>query len=388
MRVCFFTNGRDNFDSNRGGVQRITRVLKEEFETNGIEVFLLSMPNIDRKLEYKAGELVFPNYIINHIDNIEFLKDVLKKSRIEILINQSSFDPKTLNLLRNANTHCKIISVHHQCVKCLYDRYQEFFRNYRSKIFYSTVDTLNAWWLIKLLFKRRQKYLWNLMLEGSDAVVLYFKSFEKELYDMTGIESSKIWCIPNPAPFEIKAKEDALKKKFLYVGRIVKNQKRIDKLMSLWHLLHDEFEDWTFDIVGDGPFLSTAKRIAQEKKLSRIRFHGTQNPISYWDKADIFTLTSDYEGYGMVLIEAQARGVVPVSFNCFSAISEVVKDGDSGIIVKDDSVETLFEAVKRLIQNEEMIYKMRENGAIQVQKFDKSEIAKKWIKLFSLVQRS
>ena len=60
-------------------------------------------------------------------------------------------------------------------------------------------------------------------------------------------------------------------------------------------------------------------------------------------------LTSDFEGFGMVLIEAQARGVVPITFNCFSAINEVVENNISGLILDNDTIQDNYEKIKKII---------------------------------------
>jgi glycosyltransferase involved in cell wall biosynthesis len=138
-------------------------------------------------------------------------------------------------------------------------------------------------------------------------------------------------------------------------------------------------------MVGEGPYLETAKLFAKKNGLNRINFHGMRDPLTFWDESDIFTLTSDYEGYGMVLIEAQSRGTVPVTFNCYSAISEVVENNKSGIILKENTVDEAYKTIKNLIDNEDEILRMRKEGVLQVEKFDKKLIAKQWFNLFKKI---
>lgn len=381
IRICFFINSNDNYNPEGGGVQRITRVLFDEFTKLDVITYLLSPPGSDAKV-YSEYEIVLPSQVIDSAENIDFVREFIKVKEINIFINQDGFNSPTLNLLYKIKGLCKILSVHHNCILCLYEKYPEIFAFNKGAFLTKIVDFGNLWSIVKFLFRIRQRLLWRRMLKLSDGVVLYFDSFRKELKTLTGIESEKIYIIPNPAPFEISDKKNRINKRVVYVGRIIYNQKRVDRLMELWRRLHNEFHDWSFDLVGNGSYLEEAKRFAEIHNLDRIYFNSMQNPVPFLDQADIFTLTSDFEGYGMVLIEAQARGTVPVAFNCFSAIDEVIKRDVSGVIVNDNDLNSMYVEVKRLMRSKEYLLEMREAGATQVNKFDKRQIALCWHNLF------
>jgi len=386
MKICFFKNSSGNFNSNAGGVQRITRVLVDEFQKMGIEVLLLSMPDFKSTTNYESNEFCLPSGSLNSPENINFIKKLINQEKIEILINQSGIEPDSLKFIKIIRGYVKIISAHHNCISCLYERYPEIFKYNRNPILTKLISDLKLWGLVKYLFRLRQKFIWRKMIKISDAIVLYFDSFEKELYDLTGISTKKTHIISNPSPFLPKLRTESLiNKRIVYVGRIIENQKRIDILMELWKRLHDNFENWNFDMVGEGPYLETAKKFAKQNDLNRINFYGMRDPLTFWDESDIFTLTSDFEGYGMVLIEAQSRGTVPVTFNCFSAISEVVENNKSGIILKKNTVEEAYKTVKNLMENSDEILKMRKEGVLHVEKFDKKLIANQWLNLFKKI---
>jgi glycosyltransferase involved in cell wall biosynthesis len=386
MKICFFVNSSGNFNPNAGGVQRITRVLVDEFQKIGIEALLLSMPDTKNTINYEPNEFCLPSGNLNSQENITFIKDIINQEKIEILINQFGIEPDSIKFIETIKKHVKIISAHHNCISCLYYRYPEIFKDNRGPVFVKLINDLRLWGLVKYLFRLRQKFIWRKMIKNSDAIVLYFDSFEKELLDLTGISSKKTHIISNPSPFTPKLRTESLiNKRIVYVGRISEGQKRIDILMELWKLLHDRFKNWSFDMVGEGPYLETAKLFAKKNGLNRINFHGMRDPLTFWDESDIFTLTSDFEGYGMVLIEAQSRGTVPVTFNCYSAISEVVENNKSGIILKENTVDEAFETIKNLIDNEDEILRMRKEGVLQVEKYDKQLIAKQWFNLFKKI---
>jgi glycosyltransferase involved in cell wall biosynthesis len=383
MRVCFFINSRDNFNPQGGGVQRITRVVANELTNLGVVTYLLSMPNESEKITFDEREIALPNQKVDSKENILFIREFIEKEGIEVFINQDGFNSHTLNLLAKIQGSTKIISAHHNCILCLYERYPEIFKFGRDPKLTNIVNLFGLWGVIQFLFKIRQVYLWHRMLRLSNGAVLYFDSFKNELRSLTGITSDKIHVIPNPAPFDIIENKESFNKRIVYVGRIVENQKRIDRLMELWKRLHEDFDDWTFDLVGSGYYLEVAKDFAKKNNLERIYFHGMQNPLPYWDNGDIFTLTSDFEGYGMVLIEAQARGTVPITFNCFSAIGDVVERNKSGIVINDNNLDSMYYEVKKLMDNRNQLLAMRKAGYEQVKKFDKSKIANSWLDLFN-----
>lgn len=92
--------------------------------------------------------------------------------------------------------------------------------------------------------------------------MVYFDSFVHELKELYNIDSSKIHVITNPAAFDpIRPDELRINRKVVYVGRIVENQKRIDKLLTLWKRLHNDYPDWTFDLVNDGSYMQRAKAL-------------------------------------------------------------------------------------------------------------------------------
>jgi glycosyltransferase involved in cell wall biosynthesis len=388
MKICFFVDSTDNFNPNAGGVQRITRVLVKEFQKIGIESIFLSMPNPTTNIIYKFNEFCFPNSKLNHPENILFIKKLNEREKIQIFINQYGLELNSIGFLKKIKNDVKIISAHHNCISCLYDKYREIFKQSRGATLTRIVDHLGLWSLVRYLFRLRQKYIWSKMLTISDAVVLYFNSFENELLELTGIKSNKIHIIPNPSPYVYKLRtHNTVNKRIVYVGRVIELQKRVDVLMELWKKLHQEFENWTFDLVGEGDYMETAKQFAKTNNLDRIVFHGIQDPLPFWDSSDIFTLTSDFEGFGMVLIEAQARGTVPITFNCFSAISEVVDNNVSGIILKENTVNEAYVVIKNLIENEQEILRMRQNGFAQTEKFDITSIANRWSNLFKKIKK-
>lgn len=125
---------------------------------------------------------------------------------------------------------------------------------------------------------------------------------------------------------------------FLYIGRMANRQKRVDRLL---HAVSQVSGDWKLTMVGDGSGLKELKTLSDALNIShRIQWTGwLKNPFSHISDATALLLTSDYEGFGLVLIEALARGIPVISSNCPTGPSEIVKPGRNGYLFDpEDSI--------------------------------------------------
>lgn len=379
IHVAFFQRKPNNFCPNTGGVQRIVRLIEKELLSRGIRVSLISgSPSSDpvEKIIY------LPSEIIDSKVNIQYLQKVIERDKITHLINEDALDNGVYLLLKNLPDRIRLISVHNNCIKCLEEQYENIFRANRSRFFALLIDLTGSWSIVRYLFRTKMKRHWSKLMESSDAVVVYFEQFRNELKELIPIQESKVFAIANPNPF-VKIQREAVSKRIVYVGRIEENQKRIDKLMLLWKELHENLDDWQFDLVGDGSYMPQVKKYIAENNLNRIEIHGWQDPLNFWDEADIFTLTSDFEGYGMVIVEAQARGVIPVSFKCYSAIEDVIENGISGVLIDDFDLNEMKDSVIQLARNENDILNYRLNLDSKLENFSIDRIADQWVELFN-----
>ena len=85
-------------------------------------------------------------------------------------------------------------------------------------------------------------------------------------------------------------------------------------------MLEHKHADWILRIVGDGPERDNIEHMVQKLELKNVRFEGFQYPRSYYEISSILILTSEYEGFGLVVAEAMSFGVIPVVLGSYSAI--------------------------------------------------------------------
>ncbi|WP_295057648.1 glycosyltransferase, partial [uncultured Fibrobacter sp.] len=125
-------------------------------------------------------------------------------------------------------------------------------------------------------------------------------------------------------------------KEIIYCGRIDFNQKRVYRLIDVWSFLEPIFPDWRLTIVGDGDARKDVENRANTLKLQRVSFEGFQKPIEYYKRASILALTSEYEGFPLVLAECMSFGVVPCVYDSFAAVRDIIVDGENGLIVEKE----------------------------------------------------
>lgn len=192
------------------------------------------------------------------------------------------------------------------------------------------------------------------------------------------------YYIPIP---EVPEKRDFWKVKIVYAGRLVEKQKQISKVIkSICQVLLQVPSTEAF-IYGDGPSRNRIKEI--------INGYGKTIPIhligaisseklqhEYKDK-HIFVMLSDYEGLPIALLEAMATGLVPVCLNIRSGIPELIKDKETGIVVKNRN-EDFLHAIKLLVNDNELFKKLSQNAKKLIKdEYCSNVTVDSWIDLFN-----
>lgn len=122
---------------------------------------------------------------------------------------------------------------------------------------------------------------------------------------------------------------DAADRRFAFIGRL-EGQKRVDRLLESLSRL--KARNWRLEIIGDGSLRPQLERLAGEVGVAeRVVWRGwVDDPWTTAGSVSGLLLTSDSEGFPMVLIEAIARGVPLISMDCDFGPREVIRDGENG----------------------------------------------------------
>jgi len=149
-----------------------------------------------------------------------------------------------------------------------------------------------------------------------------------------------------------------------------------------------KYPKWNLKIAGGGnEGLFFLKGLVSELELDKkVHFLGHVSNLDLeLQKASIFVLGSKYEGFPMGLIEAMSQGVACVSYDCVSGPREIINDGVDGILVEDQNMKKMEEAICALIDDDVRRKKLGEAGLINIQRFSIDKIGDRWIKLLETV---
>ena len=120
--------------------------------------------------------------------------------------------------------------------------------------------------------------------------------------------------------------------------------------------------------------------------IPNIRFEGFQNPLSYQQEASIFCMTSNYEGWGMVLTEAMQCGTVPIAFNSFASVTDIISDGKTGLLVKPFDMREYERKLRKLMDNDELRYKLSLNAKEEIKQKSVKNVVDRWEALFNKLE--
>ena len=329
--------------------------------------------------------------------NIKYYNEFLQNKDIDILINQEGNVDITLpgTFLKKIPA---IITVLHFSPCYIGNDYfiyrimklnllPDFVREILNKVVCKTfLNYLGLKYLRAKLGRNYRKHITK-----SDCFVLLSEKFKYDLAQFfPGKLPDNVCSINNPATFfnDTKINLFTKKKVVIYVGRLEISQKRIDRLLFIWKTISTLYPDWTLKLVGTGPDELLLKKIVAKNNIEHVIFVGKQDPKPFYDEASIFMFTSgSAEGWGMVIVEAQSRGCVPIAFDSYSSISDIIEDGESGYIVPAYDEEMYVYRMKKLMSDLAKLRKMAEMSIIKAQQFSINNIGKQWICLFNDIQR-
>ena len=182
-------------------------------------------------------------------------------------------------------------------------------------------------------------FLYKRIYKNFDLIIAQAKFMRDDLVENFGIKSSKMVVIYNPVDSENVMKKSkeldvALPEKFnlLAVGKL-NPQKGFDMLLNIVSKLDDSYH---LTILGEGKdkqeLESQIATLGLEDRVSMVGF--CDNPYTYMGKADLFVLSSRFEGLPNVVLEANSCGLPVVAFDSAGGTGEIINDGENGFLVE------------------------------------------------------
>ena len=196
-----------------------------------------------------------------------------------------------------------------------------------------------------------------------------------------------VYYVPNPCDIKQKNKNVIRQKIVLGVGRV--NQWRIkgfDSLIKAWSKISDKHPDWKCQIAGaySGNALSNIRNEVGDKAFKNVEFIGFRSDIhDYMESCEVFCLSSRIEGMPMVLLEALNLGCACVAFDCVTGPAEMIEDGITGLLVKNQDVNELAIKLEQIITEDKLRNAFHKNAPMSVDRFSTENVLNMWYQMFN-----
>jgi glycosyltransferase involved in cell wall biosynthesis len=382
MNVLFLMGAYPGY----GGVEIVSTILANQFMQKGYGVSIVSFeqPKLEKEPTELSEKVHFyplskPTYTKK---NAERLHRVIVEDKIDILINQWAVPYFVARLCKKAirGTSCKLISVHHNVPNTNF-RIEQIKIAIREKK--GNVLLNKAKLKIVTLFSRLSL---RYTISKSDIYLTLSPSFIPIAERYTWLRNNgKFRSLANPLTIEPNSEVKPDKKKeIIYVGRIEYNQKCTYRIIDIWEKLERDYPDWVLRIVGDGPDRENLQRRIENKKLNNVKIEGFQKPMPYYKDASVLLLVSAYEGFPLVLVESMEYGVIPVVYNSFVSVYDLIEDGVDGFIMEPPySEEEFVKTLELLMSDKEKRKSMTKAAMKKAELYSVDAIATQWSALFN-----
>lgn len=373
-----------------GGIKRVCISLAKQWIQQEIIVSFICIGDLEKRYNTVAGipqvHLPIPTDILSN-ENQCFLHQLIQEKNIDILFNPFMDCKETTRLCFNVSKVCnvKVVTAWHFSPTHLFDiTDNSFFVRYRNGRYLR--DSL-LWIKWKLFNRQKTSLTWSRYFEecikNSDAVVFLSNRYIPVVDCMIGYHSNKVLAINNPNSFEKGEIKDCRKKEkiVLWCGRLGYDMKRTDKMLSIWKQVNANHSDWKLVVCGSGN-AGYFQDICKKFRIRNVEFLGFVKMEEYYAKASVLCNTSVTEGFPMVLMEAMQYDCVPMAFDSYASVHDIIEDGENGYIIPAFDEKEYVRKLDLLMRDEGLRIKMAAKGRESTNRFEAKKIARQWIELF------
>lgn len=355
-----------------GGAQRVFALMADYWIQNGVEVTLILFSNEDEVSFVPFHELVKTRKlgILGNVEGGVFSKIVKNLNRFPILrkaiISESPdcvlgfmVDENMVTRISTFGLNIPVVLVEHSPFHFEIGRVKEFLRN----ILYPTADQIVC-----------------LTQRAKQAFVKPISQKTKAIYNPVSL--GDLIFEENP---EKRAVNNTEKGRIVALGRLAK-QKRFDRLIHAFSIVHKRKSKWLLTIIGEGDEREFLEQTIRELSLDDVVDipGGHPQPWAQLRKGDFFVMSSDSEGFPMVLLEAMSLGMPVVSTDCETGPSEIIENETNGLLVDCDE-KSLADAMIKLIENPQLRLKLGLNAIEVREAFSVDSIMKKYDRVIANV---
>ena len=396
MNICI-----TNLDFNPqfiGGIKRVSSILAKEWIKECNVCFLAFSPKDNQVKEIEGipqYHFPLPENILAE-ENVDYFTQFIKEHNIDIILHQHSdnvqFTELCIRVAKKENI--KLITSLHFAIT-----HKNDIAKRAMFIKYKLGASPIAWIKDFVLFIKFHLYTKNKntqednlvyrnLIEHSSKLVLLSPTFIPTLARNLNLKDSqlkKITAISNPIEIQ-EHKITEKKKRVLWCGRVEYGMKRVDRTLDVWKTIAPRHLDWELCIMGSGN-IEYFRNIVKHHNIPNVYFTGFCNPYEYYKDSSILCMTSSTEGWGMVLVEAQMFGCVPIAYNSYSSLNEIITDDINGYTIPAFNKKEFAERLEWLMEHDTEREKMIPACKDSVKRYDVKIIAKQWMELFNEVAK-
>ena len=324
-----------------GGVERVLTLKANYFaEHFGYDITIILTERRDKPLFYPLSDKI---KVINLDINFEelwycsFIKKVLvylkKQRQYKKLLTAELMRIRpdiTISLLRREINF----------INEIHDGSEKIGELHVNRANYRNFKTEDANWLKNLFARFWSHGLVNHLKKLDKLVVLTEK--DREAWG----ELDNVVSIPNPLSFVPSSASRLTEKRIICVARY-SHEKGIDLLLTAWKEVESQIDDWRLDVFGEGerfPYEQLIDNLGIDRARCALNGRTTDVEKEYCDSS-IFVLSSRFEGFGMVIVEAIACGLPVVAFDCPWGPQAIISDGEDGLLVEHGNTSALAQGL-------------------------------------------
>lgn len=353
--VCYKLGG--------GGAERVAALLATGFSQKGHHVYLIT--NLLEKIDYTVGDKVSLLQLFPETGNkynkwsgaISLLRKYIKTYSPDVIIGIMEACTLVGKLAAIGKNIPVIMTEHNSFERPTYiplSITQKIFKFYINRIY--------------------------------DCVTVLTEADKK----IIGNRLKKVCVMPNPLTLKPNSAICKKKNKMLAIGRLdAWFYKGFDLLIKAWGAIASKYPEWSLEIAGTGSdqsieFLNNL--IEENGVTNSVKLIGFQNDVeSMYRESSIFVLSSRYEGFGLVLIEAMSQGCACIACDYGGRQREIIKNEENGILCPPDEVNKLAQSIHKLISNRQYRELLQKNAPKRAMQYELMAIMERWEDLLNKV---
>ena len=353
-----------------GGGERVAATLSNHWIANGHEVALLTVASSD----------------------LDFYPLDQRVTRIALDLNRSSRNWRDFVVYNFKRVRKLRLAIH----------------DFKPEVIVSLLDTTNVRMLLASIgtgvpvivqeqidptqhpLGRTVRFLRRLLYKRASAVVVLTPGIAR--WARRFVRAEAIHVIPNLVSEQFcksgKVESGRNGYRVIAIGRL-EAQKGFDLLLRAFAQSAQEHPGWTLMIIGDGSERDQLRVLAGALQIGdRVSWErAVKEPQEEMRRSDLFVLSSRYEGFPLVLLEAMACGLPVISFDCPSGPREIIHDGEDGLLVPPNEIDALAAAMSRLMSSEDERKRLGDRAVGIVDRFGLAKIADMWTTVFEQALR-